>query len=345
MADQGRGADLAAAYSAEVVEPLLERRVPGLRFSTARLGSGSDVLGLDDDISRDHDWGLRLTVVVPEGRVEEVDRLLERELPEAFRGRPVRFPTTWEPVVRQRAEVVTARGLAESRAGVARPTTVLDWASLTGQAALELTAGPVLRDEDGVLAELREGFAGYPDDVRRWAVASAWSGLGQELPFVGRTGERGDDLGSRLITGRLVLTAMRLGFLLERRWAPYSKWLGTAFAALPLADEVGPSLRRAVEAEGWQERQEALGAALDGLAHVQARVGLPSLDPATEPFWTRPHRGVRSIPELVRAAVEDPALRRAPLVGTPEQWTDDVGLLVDHRLRRAATAALLAPSL
>ena len=63
------GAALAQAYSAEVVEPLLERLVPDLRFATARLGSGSDVLGYDDGTSRDHDWGLRLTVVVPDGRL------------------------------------------------------------------------------------------------------------------------------------------------------------------------------------------------------------------------------------------------------------------------------------
>lgn len=345
MADGERGADLAAAYSRVLVEPLLERVAPGMPFSTARLGSGSDVLGLDDAMSRDHDWGLRLTVVVAEEHVGRVDAILERDLPEHFRGRPVRFGTTWDPVVRQRAEVVSAPALAADRAGLPAegPLEVLDWASVTGQAALELTAGPVLRDDDGVLGRLRDRFERYPDDVRRWAVASAWAKLGQELPFVGRAGARGDDLGSRLIAGRLALTAMRLGFLLERRWAPYSKWLGTAFAALPLAASVGPLLRAAVEAEQWEVRQDALAGAIDALSEAQAAAGLPSLTPATEPFWDRPHRGVRGVPELVRATIDDPLLRRAPLVGTPEQWTDDVGLLVDHRRRRAATAALLAP--
>ena len=64
MTDPGlRGAELARGFFASVVEPLLSRAVPGLRYAAARLGSGSDVLGLDDEMSRDHDWGCRLTLL------------------------------------------------------------------------------------------------------------------------------------------------------------------------------------------------------------------------------------------------------------------------------------------
>jgi hypothetical protein len=53
------GRELAAAFHREVVGPLLARALPRLRYAAARLGSGSDVLGLDDTMSRDHDWGCR----------------------------------------------------------------------------------------------------------------------------------------------------------------------------------------------------------------------------------------------------------------------------------------------
>ena len=39
------------------------------------------MLGLDDDTSHDHDWGLRLTVLVDENDVGRVDAALEAELP------------------------------------------------------------------------------------------------------------------------------------------------------------------------------------------------------------------------------------------------------------------------
>ncbi|WP_255447263.1 hypothetical protein [Schumannella soli] len=88
------GTQLAAACAHEIVGPLLDEAFPGMPIALARLGSGSDVLGLDDLRSRDHDWGLRLAVVAPPEAVDEVDARLERALPATFRGHPVRFPVT-----------------------------------------------------------------------------------------------------------------------------------------------------------------------------------------------------------------------------------------------------------
>jgi hypothetical protein len=71
--------------------------VPGLRYAVGRLGSGSDVLGMDDAMGREHDWGCRLTLLVDEaGRasIPHVSLLLEWELPKSYRGFPVRFPLT-----------------------------------------------------------------------------------------------------------------------------------------------------------------------------------------------------------------------------------------------------------
>ncbi|MGO2360515.1 MAG: DUF4037 domain-containing protein, partial [Brachybacterium tyrofermentans] len=71
------GADLSRAYFGQVVRPLLAAHDAGLEVAAARLGSGSDVLGFDDAQSRDHDWGLRLTVLVEDDRAPEIDALLE----------------------------------------------------------------------------------------------------------------------------------------------------------------------------------------------------------------------------------------------------------------------------
>jgi hypothetical protein len=58
----------------------------------------------------------------------------------------------------------------------------------------------------------------------------------QEEPFVARTGDVGDELGSQVIAGRLVRALMQLCFLMERRYAPYSKWFGTGFSRLSIAE-------------------------------------------------------------------------------------------------------------
>ena len=112
------GAELSRSYFTEVVEPLVRGRWPGMPCAAARLGSGSDVLGLDDAMSRDHDWGLRLNLLVPAEAVADVDDHLAARLPDSFEGQPTRFATTWDPVVRHRVQVETARDLAVSRLGV-----------------------------------------------------------------------------------------------------------------------------------------------------------------------------------------------------------------------------------
>ena len=66
------------------------------------------------------------------------------------------------------------------RAGGATP---LEWLSLTGQAALEVTAGAVFEDPADEPTSLRDALAWYPDDVWRYVVACDWrSILGSSLP-------------------------------------------------------------------------------------------------------------------------------------------------------------------
>jgi hypothetical protein len=332
------GTELSRAYFEQVVEPLVRGRWPGMPCAAARLGTGSEVLGLDDAMSRDHDWGLRLDLLVPADAVAEVEAHLTETLPVSLAGHPTRFATTWDPVVRHRVQVQTARELAVSRLGV-DPTaglTVDDWLSLTGQAVLEVTGGEVFADDAAELAGIRRRLEWYPDDLWRHLVATDWARLAQELPFVGRTGDRGDDLGSRVVSARLVGIAMHLGHLLERRWPPYAKWLGTSFARLPRVGAVGDPLLRAVGAGTWREREAGLVEALRRLSRVQADAGLPTVDDPVEPFWDRPYQGVRDATvTLLADSIRDPDVRSLPRgVGSAEQWSDNVDVLVDASLRR-----------
>jgi hypothetical protein len=142
------GAELARGFWADMVAPLIAEELSRLAYAAGRLGSGSDVLGLDDAISRDHDWGCRLTILVDardRDVVPELSGLLDQGLPERYHGRPVRFRTTWDPVSSHRVDVATVGDFAASRLGV-----LLAEITDPEVAALPSGIGPVERWADSV---------------------------------------------------------------------------------------------------------------------------------------------------------------------------------------------------
>src|ERR687893_36730 len=72
MADFIKGIELSGLFFFEAVKPVLDAEFPRLRYSAARLGSGSEVLGFDDEMSTDHGWGPRVDVFHDEAGLGEI---------------------------------------------------------------------------------------------------------------------------------------------------------------------------------------------------------------------------------------------------------------------------------
>jgi hypothetical protein len=177
-------------------------------------------------------------------------------------------------------------------------------------------------------------------------LACQWRRIAQEEAFVGRTGEVGDELGSAVVAARLARDLMRLALLLHRRYPPYSKWLGSAFAALAVATALGPVLRAALAAPGWREREQHLATAYETLATAQNDTGLaPAVDPSTRPFHDRPFRVLMAdrFVDALLTAVTDPAIAALSRVGAIDQHADNTDLLTDPARRRAVAQAALEP--
>lgn len=342
------GCELAREFHADVVEPLLARAMPGLRYAAGRLGSGSDVLGFDDAMSRDHDWGCRLTLLVDgadRAAIPQVSQLLERELPKFYRGFPVRFPVTWDSSFTHKVEIATVAAFATSRLGI-DPTSelsVADWLILTGQSVLEVTAGPVFVDRTAELAQARARLNWYPPDIERYVLAAGWQRLSQEMPMVGRTAEHGDEIGSRMLSTRLADDLISLAFTLSRQWPPYPKWRGTAFRALPVAADLAGLLIEAETAPHWRDRESGLADACEILLDAQRARGLPAPASAVIPFWDRPYRTVDgAVFESLLSAITNPDVASLPTVGSIEQWVSSVDVLSSPPRRAALRSAYQA---
>jgi hypothetical protein len=329
-----QGVELARRFYAEVVEPL----VAGRPHSAAFIGTGSDVLRLDTERSTDHGWGPRLQLFVAAAEVEPVRAMLDERLPETFGGWPVRYG--WDDVpVTHHVETAERGAWFRGRLGFdpCEPVSTLDWLTAPSQTLLELTSGAVFRDERGELARARATLEWYPHDVWLWLLASQWRRIAQEEAFVGRAAEVRDELGSRVVAARICRDLMRLCFLVERRYAPYSKWLGTAFARLDAAPEVGPALEGALAATAYPAREAALVRAYEAVARRFNALGVAEpQDPTVRPFFARAYRVLSSdrFASACLAAVEDEQLRGLPLVGSVDQLADSTDVLTSQELAR-----------
>jgi hypothetical protein len=125
---------------------------------------------------------------------------------------------------------------------------------------------------------------------------------------------------------------MSLCFLMEKRYAPYPKWLGSAFQKLTCAPALTPALRRAQLAETWQEREAALVEVYAALAAMHNVSGLTDALPAQiKPFHGRPFRVVdaEAIFSALLAKITDTEVQRIAakgLIGNIDQFSDNTDL-------------------
>jgi hypothetical protein len=330
---------------------LLAAHFPGLAHSAALLGSGSEVLGFDTPQSMDHSWGPRLWLFLSDADAAThaalIDRLLRRELPATIDGVPTDLairradPAAPDPTATHAVRVVTVAGFFRERLGFVpdHDLSLVEWLATPSQVLRSLTAGGVFHDGLGQLFPIRARLAYYPRDVWLYLLATQWGRVGQEEAFVGRCGQVGDEVGSALVAARLVRDLMGLLFLMERQYAPYIKWFGTAFQQLAGAEALSPLFTAVLRAVSWPEREAHLSAAYEYLAERHNALGLtPPLPARVSLFYERPFQVIHAdrFAAVLRAAIADETVRALPEgVGGIDQWVDSTDVLSEPTLFRA----------
>lgn len=339
MKESTAGLDLSERFYRNLVEPIVRRECPALQHAAARIGLGSEVLGYDTDMSSDHDYGPSAQVFLPEPTFPEVAKRLmaafERQLPETFEGWSVRFPANVRPRVHDHrpgmlwsqhgVEVYTVDAWSERflHRRFNKPLEAADWLAYPEQYFLAATAGRVFLDELGELTVLRDRLAFFPQDVWLYKLGVQWHRVAEERAYVGRTGSVGDEIGSSVVGARMVEHLMRIALLIERKYAPYGKWLGTAFSRLPCASDLSSNLEEVLAARKWKEREDALFRACCSLAHLQIERRVPgAIEPTAARLHDRPFRFVDSgaISAALLAAIQDHELRHRLPIGGADQF-------------------------
>ena len=299
MADFMNGLTLNQLFYEEVVVPILQSRFSDLRYSAALIGWGSDVLGYDDAESTDHNWGPRFQLFLSEQDHEKYQEsiiaVFNEQLPSEFRGYPTAFEIVTNDVagpIKHNVDVETIRGFFGRYLGCDPYGEIeaADWLTFAEHKLLAVTSGKVLHDGLDELEPIRRKFRYYPKGIWIYMLAAQWEKIFEEQAFVGRCGYVGDELGSMVIAARQVKNLMKLCFLMERKYAPYSKWFGTAFNRLECAGELSPILMQVLRAEEWKARQEHLARAYEIVARMHNTLQLtgPIKETATL-YYGRPY--------------------------------------------------------
>ncbi len=335
------GLELCERFFVDAVAPLLARELPALAYGAAHLGHGSDVMGFDTPRSRDHDWGPKVTLFLRDDDLPAhgaaIDELMGRALPFTVAGYPTHFAApdvdggqlahaTRRPISHGvRITSVAAFTCLYLGVDATRPVDELAWLAIPSQRLHTVRAGRVFRDDVG-LGAARERLHFYPHDIWLYRMANQWRRIEQQEAFVGRCGDVGDELGSRLVASRQIVELMRLCFLIERQYAPYAKWFSSAFGRLACAPRLTKPFHEALGAAEWRERERALGDAYVIVAQMHNALGVTApVEPGLAPFHGRPYL----VPHAMRFAdalherITSPSVRALPKhVGAVDQFVD-----------------------
>lgn len=280
-----RGLELSEKFYYEAAKPILQTHFPDLRYAAALLGWSSEVLGYDDEESTDHNWGPRFQLFLQSSDFDllktKISRVLSENLPFEFYGFSTNFGVSprgdhsaieqiSSGAVNHKIDIETVAMWFKSTFGndLDKDFGVKDWLVLSEQKLLAFTSGRVFEDNFGKLTAARQKFNYYPREIWLYLLACQWKKIAEEEAFVGRAGFVGDELGSVIVAARIVKNLMQLCFLMERKYAPYSKWFGTAFSKLDCGKELTPIFRQVLTTENWREREANLSKAYEIVARM-----------------------------------------------------------------------------
>lgn len=234
-----KGLTIAEEYYKQYGAPMLHEEFPELEgiVAVGLCGSGSECMGYDDELSKDHDFEPGFLIFLPPEEV--VDRRLcfrlERaydKLPNEFMGlkrnKDVSFDTGRHGVVR-------AADFFKSKVGDPDgDLSTEQWMTIPEQYLAEVTNGKIFRDDLGLVTDIRKKLAYFPEDVRLKKLAAALMLAEQASSYnYERLLSRGDTAGAQLAIYEYVKEVLSAIFLLKKQYKPFYKWQFRALNEMP----------------------------------------------------------------------------------------------------------------
>lgn len=291
--------------------PVLNEHIPDVmaRSAAGLVGEGSECLGVDDHISRDHDWGAAFCLWVPDELLASERERIESAfalLPDTFDG----YPTRLMPEARMgRVGPLPLRGFYRRFLGLDHaPASWQEWRSIPEYHLCSCTNGAVFLDSGGEFTAMREELLRYyPEDVRRKKIAARCMIMAQAGQYnLPRALQRGETVTAMLAAARFAEAALSMTFLLNRRFMPFYKWAPRLAQNLPILGTAAANILKKLAQTSWDAPSLAMPAieAIESLCSAVAEELRRQELTAEQGSWLWP------LGPSVQRGVKDPELRR-----------------------------------
>lgn len=242
------------------------------RIAVGLAGEGSECLGFDDELSRDHDFepGFCLWLT------KEDERAYGFKLSRAYAKLPKEFKgfrrQMMSPLGGDRHGVLIIDDFYNKFLGSAHaPETVREWLYTPEHYFLTASDGEVWEDKLGVFSAVRETLLrGFPEDVRKKKLAARAAMMAQAGQYnFARCIDRKENGAAQFAVFDFVKNAIGTVYLLNNRYTPYYKWAFRGMRDLPLLSSLEEPLtflletgNSPAEASGKREMIEDIAAVI-----------------------------------------------------------------------------------
>jgi len=239
------GMELCRRYYEEYGRPMIAGKFHAYesRIAVGLVGKGSDCFGFDDVLSQDHDFGPRFVMWVTKKVYDEIGEELQEaydKLPSQFLG--VDRIETFHGKDRSGVMIIEefyknllgfdlvgmlAHNHEDTASGKESLDTIKCWLSVQEYGLAAAVNGEVFRDDEGIFTQYRKLLSAYyPKAVWYRKVAQTCALFSQSGQYnLPRMRRRGQLVSAELAKAECAKQAMKLYYLLNRKYAPHDKWL------------------------------------------------------------------------------------------------------------------------
>ena len=242
-----KGLEISEKYYREFGAPMIAERFPGLesRIAVGLAGEGSECLGYDDEVSRDHDFEPSFCMWLTKEDLEKYSFPLSRaysSLPASFEGLT---RTNTSPTGGARRGVLSIDGFYTRFLGTpSAPASYAHWLSIPEHALCSATSGKVFRDDLGEFSAIREELKkGYPGDIRLKKIAASLIVAHQSGVYnYPRCLSHGEEGAARFAIFTFAKNISAIVYLLNNKYMPFYKWVFRGMRDLEILPGIADAL-------------------------------------------------------------------------------------------------------